>query len=193
MRNKSLKPFSFFLEEHIAFSWQKHTNAVILIIILPLYLWEELCFKYASGLQSFWNLSSEQVSFLGHVYEDVPHNFTKVHATAHFLVSTIRKKKHKSHTWLTQILQMHHLKCHESQKDISHKHRRCFRWEWTERFVRMQHLCFPGLRENSSTVRSYSVLISSRQSLSPKAPHSMLTHICPSSPSTISMFLISSM
>lgn len=55
------------------------------------------------------------------------------------------------------------------------------------------NLCWPGLREKSSTARSYSVLMSSRHPLSPKAPHSMLMHICPSSPSIISTFLISSM
>ena len=55
------------------------------------------------------------------------------------------------------------------------------------------YLCLPGLRESSSTAASNSVRKSSRHPLSPKAPHSMLTHIRPSSPSTSSTFRISSM
>lgn len=66
--------------------------------LLPLYLRQELGLKDASGLQRFRNLSSEQETFLGHVYEDVPHNFTKVHAAAHFLISV---KHSKRHTWIS--------------------------------------------------------------------------------------------
>lgn len=54
-------------------------------------------------------------------------------------------------------------------------------------------LCLPSFSEFSSTAWSYLVLMSSKQPLSPKAPHSMLTHIRPSVPGTVSMFFISSM
>lgn len=55
------------------------------------------------------------------------------------------------------------------------------------------YLCLPGLSESSSTATSNSVQKSSRHPLSPKAPHSMFTHIRPSSPSTSSTLRISSM
>lgn len=55
-------------------------------IFLPLYLRQELCLKDASGLQGLRDLPSEQESSLGHVYEDVSHDFSQVHATAHLLI-----------------------------------------------------------------------------------------------------------
>lgn len=56
-------------------------------LLLPLYLWEELCFKDASCLEGFRNLPSEQEPSLGHVYQDVPNNFAEIHSAAHFLIS----------------------------------------------------------------------------------------------------------
>lgn len=53
--------------------------------------------------------------------------------------------------------------------------------------------CWPGFRELSSTMRSYSSRNSSSSPASPKAPHSVLTHMRPSSPSTSSTLCISSM
>lgn len=55
--------------------------------VLPLYLWQELCLEDASCLECFRNLPSEQESSLGHIYQDIPHNFPEVHAAAHFLIS----------------------------------------------------------------------------------------------------------
>lgn len=60
---------------------------VCVCVFLPLYLREELCFKDASRLECFRNLTPEQESLLGHIYEDVSHNFTQIHAAAHFLIS----------------------------------------------------------------------------------------------------------
>lgn len=57
----------------------------------------------------------------------------------------------------------------------------------------LTHSCFPGLRDPRSISRSNSVLMSSSEPSSPKAPHSVLMHILPSSPSTRSMCRISSM
>lgn len=84
-REKVHNSFYFFLQQHT--DPDSHR--------LPFYLREELCFKDASGLQSFRNLPSEQEASLGHVYEDVTHNFPEVHAAAHFLISTIKKQKQK--------------------------------------------------------------------------------------------------
>lgn len=56
-------------------------------VFSPLYLREELCLKDASRLEGFRNLPSEQESSLGHIYEDVSHNFPQIHAAAHFLIS----------------------------------------------------------------------------------------------------------
>lgn len=58
-------------------------------VLLPLYLWEELCFKDASSLECFRNLSTEQESSLGHIYQDVPYNFPQIHAAAHLLISVV--------------------------------------------------------------------------------------------------------
>lgn len=55
------------------------------------------------------------------------------------------------------------------------------------------YLCFPAFSEPSSTCISYLVLMLSMQPLSPNPPHSVLMHIFPSLPSTISMFFMSSM
>lgn len=55
------------------------------------------------------------------------------------------------------------------------------------------HSCLPGLREPASISRSNSVRMSFRAPSSPNAPHSMFTHMRPSSPSTSSKCRISSM
>lgn len=53
---------------------------------LPLYLGQELCLKDASGLQRLRDLSTEQEAALGQVNQDVPHNFSQVHAATHLLI-----------------------------------------------------------------------------------------------------------
>lgn len=55
------------------------------------------------------------------------------------------------------------------------------------------HSCFPGFSEPMSISWSNSVRMSLSVPSSPNAPHSMLMHIRPSSPSTMSMWRISSM
>lgn len=81
----------------------------LLIFFLPFYLREELCLKDASGLQCFRNLSSEQKSSLGQVYQYVPHNLTKVHATAHFLIS-VRTHISMTHNTINIHVDLHPLR-----------------------------------------------------------------------------------
>ncbi|TNN52645.1 hypothetical protein EYF80_037155 [Liparis tanakae] len=64
-------------------------------------------------------------------------------------------------------------------------------------FTRMRRtsspICWPGFREPRSISLSNSVRMSSSLPSSPKAPHSVFTHMRPSSPSTRSMWRSSSM
>lgn len=64
---------------------------------LPFYLREELSFEDASCLECLRDLPSEQEASLGHIYEDIAHNFSEVHATAHFLVSARHTQAQQTH------------------------------------------------------------------------------------------------
>lgn len=90
-------------QEYFSSSW------IIYSLFLPLYLWEELCFEDASGLQCFRNLSSKQESSLGQIYKDVSHNFTKVHAAAHFLISV--KHMQAWNVYINRYASMHVCVC----------------------------------------------------------------------------------
>lgn len=142
------------------------------VIHSPLYLWQELCLEDAPGLQRLGDLSPEEEAPLGQINQNLPDDLAEVHAAAHLLISAM----FKSETKLKISLGLRYV------RSMS-----CILTLW------LFDLCLPSLSEFSSTAWSYFVLMSSRQPLSPNAPHSILTHMRPSFPSTISMFLISSM
>lgn len=57
----------------------------------PFYLWQKLCLKDAPGLKCLWDLSPEQEATLGQINQNLPYNLTKIHSTAHLLISVMQK------------------------------------------------------------------------------------------------------
>uniref|UniRef100_A0A8V0Z9N3 Germ cell-less 1, spermatosis associated n=1 Tax=Gallus gallus TaxID=9031 RepID=A0A8V0Z9N3_CHICK len=161
--------------------------------ILSLEKDQELCLEDPSGLQALGDAATEEQPSLGEVHQDVADDLPQVHPADHLLksgvgttgpgVGTRGQRGQPCPPHGTQ----HHLygpalsgfcRGGTAPHNLS---------------VTTTHLCFPGLRDSSSTAKSNSVWMSSKQPLSPNAPHSMLTHMRPSSPSTSSTFRISSM
>lgn len=133
----------------------------------PFDLRQELCCKDAPHLEPLWEFPPEEQASIGKMHQDLSHDLAQVHAADHLLIPQRAKKETGSAG--------RHMHLSEG-------------WNSPRRY-----LCFPGLVEQSSTKRSNWVLKSSSSPASPNAPHSMLTHIRPSSPSTRSMLCTSSM
>lgn len=63
------------------------------VILLPFYLWQELCFEDAPGLQCLRDLSPEEEATLGQIDQNLPDDLSEVHATAHLLISDMSEKQ----------------------------------------------------------------------------------------------------
>lgn len=141
----------------------------------PFDLRQELCCKDAPHLEPLREFPSEEQASIGKMHQDVSHDLPQVHAADHLLIPQRAKRG----------MQSHHRDVPHLQVDACTYLKAWNRPSW--------YLCFPGLVEQPSTEWSNCVQKSSSSPASPNAPHSMLTHIRPSSPSTRSMFCTSSM